>query len=149
MTSDDISKSLSARVLACGNETDTQVARVTSYDYQILSPSGSRDDKAVLATRVAEIRAESLESLAAHVRVPGAVVRAWWRVQLPLEVGFLGFGRDMPWSMSVQCFETRTGPYGPIGKTVNLSPSRFFYAQEPVYAKNAGNRLNRGSTARF
>ena len=30
------------------------------------------------------------------MRVPGAVVRAWWRVRLPLEVGFLGFGRDMP-----------------------------------------------------
>ena len=28
------------------------------------------------------------------MRVPGAIVRAWWRVRLPLEVGFLGFGRD-------------------------------------------------------
>ena len=49
----------------------------------------------------------------------------------------------------LQCFETQTGPYGPTGKTVNPSPSRFFYAQESVYAKNVGNRLNRGSTARF
>ena len=39
--------------------------------------------------------------------------------------------------------------YGPTGKTVNPSPSRFFYAQESVYAKNVGNRLNRGSTAQF
>ena len=39
--------------------------------------------------------------MAARVRVPGAVVCAWWRVRLPLEVGFLGFGRDMPWSASV------------------------------------------------
>ena len=50
------------------------LARVTSYDYQILRPSGSRDDKAVLAARVAEIRAKSQESSAARVRVPGAVV---------------------------------------------------------------------------
>ena len=35
------------------------------------------------------------------MRVRGAVVRVWWRVQFPLEVGFLGFGRNMPWSMSV------------------------------------------------
>ena len=35
------------------------------------------------------------------MRVPGAVVRAWWRVRLPLEVGFLGFGLDMPWTRSV------------------------------------------------
>ena len=38
---------------------------------------------------------------AARVKVPGAIVRAWWRVRLPLEVGFLGFGHDMPWSTSV------------------------------------------------
>ena len=57
------------------------VARARSYDHQILRPSRSVDDKAVLAARV---------------RVPGAIVRAWWRVQLPLVVGFLGFGHDMP-----------------------------------------------------
>ena len=39
--------------------------------------------------------------MAARVRVPGAVVCAWWRVRLPLEVGFLGFGHDMLWSASV------------------------------------------------
>ena len=33
--------------------------------------------------------------MAARVRVPGAIVRTWWRVRLPLEVGFLGFGYDM------------------------------------------------------
>ena len=76
-------------------------ARVTSYDYQILRPSGSGVGKAVLAAHVAEIRAGSRESSTALVRVLGAVVRAWWRVWLPLEVGFLGFGRDMPWSTSV------------------------------------------------
>ena len=36
-----------------------------------------------------------------RVRVPGVVVRTLWHVRLPLEVGFLGFGRDMPWSTSV------------------------------------------------
>ena len=35
------------------------------------------------------------------MRVLGAVVRTWWHVRLPLDVGFLGFGRDMPWSTSV------------------------------------------------
>ena len=35
-----------------------------------------------------------------RVIVPGAVVRAWWLVRLLLEVGFLGFGRDMSWSAS-------------------------------------------------
>ena len=50
------------------------LVRVTLYDYQILRPSGLRDDKAVLVARVAEIRAESQESSAARVRVPGAIV---------------------------------------------------------------------------
>ena len=76
-------------------------ARVISYDYQILKPSGSGDDKAVLAACVAEIRAGSRESSVARVRVPVAIVRAWWGVRLPLEVEFLGFGRNMPWSTSV------------------------------------------------
>ena len=48
-----------------------------------------------------EIRAGSRESSAARVRVPGAIGRTWWRVRLPLEVGFLGFGRDMLWSTYV------------------------------------------------
>ena len=76
-------------------------ARATSYDHQILRPSRSGDDKAILAARMAEIRAGSQESSAARVIVPGAVVHAWWRVRLPLEVGFLGFGRGMSWSASV------------------------------------------------
>ena len=76
-------------------------ARESLYDYQILRPSGSVDDKAGLAARVTEIRAGSRESSAARVRVPGAIGRAWWRVRLPLEVGFLGFGRDTPWSTYV------------------------------------------------
>ena len=50
------------------------LARVTSYDYQILRPSGLRDDTAVLAAHVVEIRAKSQESSAARVRVPGAIV---------------------------------------------------------------------------
>ena len=86
---------------AHGDEKDTQAGHVMSYDYQILKPSGSGDDKAVFMTCVAEIRAESRESSMVHVRVLGAVVRTWWHVRLPLDVGFLGFGRDMPWSTSV------------------------------------------------
>ena len=77
------------------------LVHVTSYDYQILKPSGSADDKAVLAARVTEIRAGSRESSAARVRAPGGIGRAWWHVRLPLEVGFLGFGRDRPWSTYV------------------------------------------------
>ena len=76
-------------------------ARESSYDYQILRPSGSVDDKAGLAARVTVIRAGSRESSAARVRVPGAIGRALWRVRLPLEVGFLGFGRGRSWSTSV------------------------------------------------
>ena len=80
---------------------ETTKARVTSYDYQILRPSGSGDDKVVLAARVTETRVGSRESLAVHVSVPVAIVRTWWRVRKQLEVGFLGFGHDMPWSTSV------------------------------------------------
>ena len=54
-----------------------------------------------MAARVPRTRSGSQESEAACVSVPGAVVRAWWRVRLPLEVGFLGFGLDMPWSTYV------------------------------------------------
>ena len=46
MSPDDIS----ICPLACGRRV---TARVTSYDYQILRPSGSGDDKVVLAVRVA------------------------------------------------------------------------------------------------
>ena len=76
---------LGRRVWAC----------VSSYDHQILKPSRSGDDKAVLAARVAEIQVGSQEPSAARVRVPGAIVRVWWRVRLPLEVGCLGFVHDM------------------------------------------------------
>ena len=41
-------------------------ARESSYDYQILRPNGSVDDKAGLAARVTEIRAGSRESSAAR-----------------------------------------------------------------------------------
>ena len=78
-----------------GGETNTQAACVTSFDHQILKPSRSGDDKAVLATRVAEIQAGSQEPSAVRVRVPGVVVCKWGHVQLPLEVGCLGFVHDM------------------------------------------------------
>ena len=74
---------------------------VSSYDHQILRLSRSRDDKAILAMRVAEIQAGSQEPSVARVRVLGAIVRPWWRVRLLLEVGCLGFVHDMLWSTSV------------------------------------------------
>ena len=74
---------------------------MTLYDYQILRPSGSGVGKAVLATRVSKIRAGGRESSTARVRVLGVVVCMWWRVRLPLEVKFLGFGHNMPWSTSI------------------------------------------------
>ena len=61
MTSDDISSSFRRVAGACEvhwrmeEKPETQVARVTSYDHQILRPSRSVDDKAVLAARVIEI----------------------------------------------------------------------------------------------
>ena len=95
-----------------GDETYTRRrvwARVSSLDHQILRPSRSGDDKAILATCVAEIRAGSRESSVMCVIVPGAVIRTWWRVRLPLEVEFLGFGRDMPWSASVLLVSSSKG----------------------------------------
>ena len=50
--------------------------RVRSSNHQILRPSRSVDDKAVLAACVTDIQAGSRESAAACVRVPGAVIRA-------------------------------------------------------------------------
>ena len=85
------------------------LARVTSYDYQILRPNGSVGDKAVLAARVTEIQAGSRESSAVRVRVPGVVVRTWWHMRLPLEVGFLGFVHDMPWSTYVLLVSSSEG----------------------------------------
>ena len=76
-------------------------ARATSYDHQILRPSRSVDDKAFLAARVTEILVRSREFASARGRVPRAVLRAWWRVRLPLEVEFLGFFRERSWSTSV------------------------------------------------
>ena len=58
---------------------------------------------------MAEIQAGSQESSAARVRVPGAIVRAWWCVRLPLEVKFLGFGRNMPWSTFVLLVSSSEG----------------------------------------
>ena len=67
------------------------VARVSSVEAQNFKFCRSEDGKAVLAARVTEIQAGSQERSAARVRVPGAIVRAWWRVRLPLEIECLGF----------------------------------------------------------
>ena len=70
--------------------------RVSSDECRNLRFCKSVDEEAIMAARVPRTRSGSQESKAAHVSVPGAIVRAWGRVRLPLEVGFLGFGRDMP-----------------------------------------------------
>ena len=62
------------------------LARVTSYDYQILRPSGSRDNKAVLAARGRFSRGYGC---------------AWRHVTRLRVTGFLGFGRGRSWSTSV------------------------------------------------
>ena len=48
-----------------------------------------------------------------------------------------------------QGFETRTGPYGPTGKTSNRSVLRSVQGEELFYTKKAGTRTDRGPTVRF
>ena len=50
---------------------------MSTYDHQILRPSRSGDDKAVLVAREADIQAGSQEPSAARVRVLGAIIRSW------------------------------------------------------------------------
>ena len=112
----------------------------------------SGDNKAVLAARVAEIRAGSRESLAAHVIVPGAVVHAWWRVRLLLEVGFLGFGRDMPWSTSVLLVSSGKGLMCTdlIGRDTNCLVVGFWHSTEPWWLRDAvESRSNRQTCVTF
>ena len=56
---------------------ETQVARATSYDHQILKPSRSVDDKAVWAARVPRRQSGSEESEAARGRFFEANCGAW------------------------------------------------------------------------
>ena len=114
-------------------------ARMTLYDYQILRPSGSGDDKADLATHVVEIRTESWESSAARVKVPGAIVRTWWRMRLPLVVGFLGFGRDMSWSTSVLLVSLGEGLMCTdlIGRGTDCLVVEFWHSIEPWWLRDA------------
>ena len=69
---------------------------MTSYDYQIFRPSGSGNNKAILAARVAEIRVGSRESSTTRVRVLGAAVCArlvhessWFRFGLEPDSTYL------------------------------------------------------------
>ena len=71
-----------------GRRVEARVSLVEAHNFRFCR---SEDDKAVLATGVPEIQAGSQERSVARVRVPGAIVRAGWRVRLPLEVGCLGF----------------------------------------------------------
>ena len=56
---------------------ETQVARATSYDHQILRPSRSVDDKDVWAAHGQRRRSGSEESEAARGRFSGANYGAW------------------------------------------------------------------------
>ena len=77
MTSDDISCSFRRVAGACNvhwrveEQLETQVARATSYDHQILRPSRLVNDKAVWAARVPRKRSGSEESEAARGNFPG------------------------------------------------------------------------------
>ena len=84
-------------------------ARVSPDEGRNLRFCRSVDEEAVMAARVPRTRSGSQESEAARVSVPGAIVRVWGRVRLPLEVRFLGFGRDMPWSMYVLLVSSSEG----------------------------------------
>ena len=76
-------------------------ARVRSDEVRNLRFCRSVDEEAVMAARVPRTRSGSQEFKAACVSIPEAIVRGWGHVRLPLEVKFLGFGRDMPWSTYV------------------------------------------------
>ena len=66
-------------------------AHAASYDYQILTPSRSVDNKAVWAARGSRRRFGSEESEAAREILSEAIFGAWRRVaRLPV-TGFLGF----------------------------------------------------------
>ena len=58
-------------------DAETQVARATSYDHQILRPSRSVDEKAVWAARVPRRRSGSEESEAARERLSEANCGVW------------------------------------------------------------------------
>ena len=88
---------------------ETQVARATSYDHQILRPSRSMDDKAVWAARGPRRRSGSEESEAARGRFSGANYGAWRRVVSFRLTGFLGFPRGRPRSTSVVSVSTGEG----------------------------------------
>ena len=67
-----------------GRRVEARVSLVEAHSFRFCR---SEDDKAVLAARVTEIQAGSQERSAARVRVPGAIIRAWWCVWLQLEIG--------------------------------------------------------------
>ena len=80
---------------------ETREARVRSDKGRNLRFYRSVDEEATMVARVPRTRSGSQESEAVRVSVPGAIVGTWGRMPLQLEVGFLGFGRDMPWSTYV------------------------------------------------
>ena len=85
---------------------ETQVARATSYDHQILRSSRSVDDKAVWAAHGPRRRSGSEESEAARERLSRANSGAWRRMASFWLSGFLGFPRGRPRSTSVGSVST-------------------------------------------
>ena len=129
-------------VLARGDETDTQEARVSACDLVWLPNSqakwiGGRQGR--LGDACDWDLAGSRESSAARVRVPGAVVRVWWLVRLPLEVGFLGFGCDMQWSTSVLLVSLDEGLMCTdlIGRGMDCLVVGFWHNIEPWWLRDA------------
>ena len=88
---------------------ETQVARATSYDHQILRPNRSLDDKAVWAAHGPRRRSGSEESEVARGRFSGANCGAWRCVVSFRLIGFLGFPCGRPRSMSVVSVSTGEG----------------------------------------
>ena len=79
------------------------------YDYQILTPSRSVDNKAVWAARGSRRRFGSEESEAARERLSEANSGAWRRVASFWLSEFLGFPRGRPRSTSVGSVSTSEG----------------------------------------
>ena len=84
------------------------VARVLAFDRRILRFCKSKDAKADRAIRVVIILSGSQEirQCVGEFQEP---LPARGGVRQPLEVGFLGFGRDMPWNTSALLVSSSEG----------------------------------------
>ena len=138
MTSDDSSRSVPAR----GDKTNTHVARFGACDVISLTDSQAKWIEGRQARLVgmcgwdlsweSRIFSVGCESSRSHCR-------AWWCVRLLLEVGFLGFGRDMPWSMSVLLVLLGKGLMctNQIGRGTDCLVVGFWHSTEPWWLRDA------------